>query len=232
MNKIEHIIEPKRLFLVWQQDFYEKDIRCRVAELVNVAGNVELHYLFNTEDFNFALENDFDGFPAFSIDQKKHDVGVLAVFMRRLPPRSRSDYHLFLDALRLPESAKNLSDFALLDYAEAKLPGDTFSIINAFEEVEAPCEFITEVARILHHDAKDINLVVGTEVNFIIEPDNPVEPDAVKIMIGETHIGYVNRVQRESFVRWLRQNKVKGVIDKINGDKDKRRVKIFVTVEK
>src|SRR4051794_4883741 len=55
----------------------------------------------------------YEGYPAFSLKKQHHTVGVLSAFMRRLPPRTRSDFEAFKRQFRLSELV-HVSDFGLL----------------------------------------------------------------------------------------------------------------------
>ncbi len=39
------------------------------------------------------------------------------------------------------------------------------------------------------------SVAVGDEVSFVLEPDNKFDPNAVKILKGDIHLGYVPREQ-------------------------------------
>jgi len=218
---IRHVNEPKRLLLVWQSPFDANDGRTRriVAELVKENNTVAFRYLHNGEDFKKAENVGFRPYPAFTNIKKEYSNDITAVFCLRLPPKKRRDYHIFLRSIRLPEDAITkamLSDFALLGYSEARLPGDGFSIINPYDEHPSPCEFLSEIAGFRHivtpEDYDDFP--IGTELSFEPDPANPHDPNAIKIKAGNTHIGYVNRAQTPAFKHWLENNTVKAYIEK------------------
>jgi hypothetical protein len=221
VHMIRHINEPKRLLLVWQSPDYAVDGRTRrvVAELVKENDTVVFRYLNNDEDFKKAVSIGFRPFTAFPDIKKEYSNDITAVFCLRLPPKKRRDYHIFLHSIRLPENAITdtmLSDFALLGYSEVRLPGDGFSIINPYDEHPSPCEFLSEVAgyrhNVLPEDYDDFP--IGTELSFEYEPDNAHDPNAIKIIANDTHIGYVNRAQTPAFRHWLENNTVKANIEK------------------
>ncbi len=231
MNTIEHIIEPKRLLLIWQPlDNNKERTRRVVGELLKQEdGTVILRYLTDTADFQQAVLDGFVCFPAFRKTNVEYANGVLETFSLRLPPRSRIDFNVFLDALRIPHDA-NISNFALLGYSEARLPGDGFSIVNPFDEFIVPCEILSEIAgfRFYLDTYDDINL--GTELNFEFEKNNPKDPNAIKVLAGDNHLGYVNRVQTRAFRYWLTNNNLKAVVERKNGRPSQERLHMFVKV--
>jgi hypothetical protein len=101
--------------------------------------------------------------------------------MRRLPPRTRVDF----DAHRAQFCLKSglvMSDFALLAYTEAKLPSEGFSIVNPLTDLCGPCEFLLEVAGYRHYaDGLKEPLSVGQPLQFVAEPSNEWDPNAVRV---------------------------------------------------
>lgn len=230
MHMIRHIVEPKRLLLVWQPLDSDK-VRTRriVGELINENGNVILRYLRNTRDFVEALDAGFRCFPAFPKTDRDYPEGVLETFILRLPPRSRLDFKNFLESIRIPFGAQ-ISDFALLGYSEARLPGDGFSIVNPFDDTPVPCEFISEIAGFRYYMDSVVAHEIDTALRFEPEKDNPVDPNAIAVIANDNKIGYVNRVQLQAVSHWLSHNKVNAFIERINGRPGLPRVYMFVEV--
>ncbi len=73
-------------------------------------------------------------------------------------------------------------------------------------------------------------LSVGQSVDIAPEPDNPKDPNAVQILSDGHKIGYVNRLQTKTFLRWLVERRVSGVVERLNGSVEKPRAFIFVRV--
>lgn len=230
-NIIKHIHEPQTLLLVWQPPEGTSRVRCIVGELVkdDLSGIVTLKYLKETEDFRKACELGFEGYPAFKNVNKEYANGVVDAFLRRLPPRSRGDFSHYLEQLRLDVKSK-FSDFALLGYSGAKLPSDGFSIINPFYDVIGPCEFVTEVAGFRYRDISINDVNVGDEVTLEPEPNNEYDPNAIKVMLGASHIGYVNRGQLKAFHGWLASSNVSACVERINGREDRPLIYLYVQI--
>lgn len=232
MKLIRHIIEPRKLYLVWQAPEGRERLRRVVGELIRDNNQVLFQYFLDTPDFEAARENGFEGYVAFKTKYQVHSNGVLEVFMRRLPPRSRTDFGDYLQRLGLPPDA-DLSDFALLGYSEAKLPGDGFTVINSFEDCISPCEFLTEIAGFRYYSGMTPNFLtkaIGMSVSFKPEDDNLYDEHAVQIYAGDTMIGYVNRIQAKSFRRWLISKTIEATIERINGPQERPHVYLFVSV--
>jgi len=228
-NFIEHIIEPDTLLLVWQAPSSQGRTRRVVGQIKRSGSNVSLRYLSGSEEFSAAKEDGFQGFPAFKIGRETHVNDVLEIFLKRLPPRSRSDFSRYLKNLRL-QPDEEISDFALLGYSEAKLPGDGFSVLQTFSDVSPPFEFLSEVAGFRYTDATLESINIGDEASFETEPDNEHDADAIKVIVSGKRIGYVNRVHAPHFANWLENYRVAAEVERINGTEDRPLVYLFVRV--
>lgn len=219
MNIIEHMLDLKKLYLVWQGDNDPQHMRYKIAELVDNNGIVELRYLSSSDDYQTAIKLGFNGYPAFPLERDTHSHEVLEAFKRRLPPRSRSDFDKYLEILRLPSA--EISDFSLLGYSGARLPGDSFSIAPCFEDQAGPFEFLMEIAGLRHIGFDREHIVIGDEVSFESDPLNALDPNAIKIIVNNTHIGFVPRILTNMFHKWLANNHIVfAAIERKNGQAD------------
>ena len=207
-----------------------------MAELRRNGQDADLVYLRDSEDYaaakvkGFGVGGEYQGFPA-----NKDYSGVLAAFMRRLPPRSRSDFDKFMEAIRIPPGTE-VSDFALLGYAGAKLPGDDFYIIHPFDEAQPPFEFLLQIAGYSHYRSSVPceELKIGMPARFELELDRRFDPEAVRIVIPEVSpetAGYVCRGLAPQFRKWLMAGlQVGGMIERVNGIGDHPVVYLFITI--
>jgi len=230
VNRIDHIIDPERLLLVWQAP--ESRSRYVVGELRKDNSEVVFRYLQDTEEFKRASAEGFVCYPAFRKTNQEYRQGVMDSFMRRLPPRKRGDFAKYLEQWKLAPDIE-ISDFALLGHTGAKLPNDGFSLINPFDNVDQPYTFYIEVAGFRYYqdniNIKDIT--VGMSVVFVHEPDNEHDSNAVRIEVAGKKIGYVNKVQSKAFIRWLKLYSINAWIERINGTSDRPLIYIFGRVE-
>lgn len=244
MRLIQQIYEPKRLLLAWQAssdaqppNYNKSGKRYIVGELTRDENNgqVNLRYFRNNSSFVEAVDKyDFKGHGAYSANQDSYE-DVLEVFLKRIPPRTRSDFEDYLKFFRIaPRLKDEISDFALLGYTGAKLPGDGFSLIYTFENVSPPCEVPIEIAGFRHHQGMDDTPqnFVGADVRFEREPNNEHDCHAVKILSGDKMLGYVPRGQAETFCKWLDEGRsIAGVIERVNGKPDKPNILVIVSVK-
>lgn len=229
MNAIEHIFEPTRLLLVWHNSNFEAP-RCRrvVGELVRHGDDAAFRYLKGTDDFRLAIEEGFHEFPAFS-DAKNEEskLGALDVFVRRLPPRKREDFHEYLSQYNLPINFTG-SSFALLAYTGARLPSDTFELCPDLSDAVAPLDLIVEVAGLGFHMDENSVFHEDETVSFEKDPENPYDPQAVKVLHNKNHIGYINKALSPSFAKLLETGKVSGKVIKFTNNKGKPRLLVLV----
>jgi hypothetical protein len=234
MNRIQHIVEPERLWLVWQPASPNRSGRMRrlVGEIVReqATDSAFLRYLDETDDFETARSEGFEGYPAFKVTVGKHTHGVLDAFMRRLPPRNREDFNEYLATHRLPDNVP-YSNMALLAYTGGKLPGDGFEFCADLGEARPPFELVLEVAGFRYQQASAANLTLGEPVEFVPEPDNEFDQYAVAIHYNGQRIGYVGRAHIGAFHIWMERGYVvNAIIDRVNGKPERPLVYLFVTV--
>jgi hypothetical protein len=237
-NWIERVAEPRRLFLAWQAPDHIGDrfrwavgsIESRGAECVlrYFRAGPEFEALNQGRPYEELLVYDYQGYPAFSLKREIHHHGVLAAFMRRLPPRTRPDFQEYRRQFRLSSDIE-LSDFALLGLTEAKLPSDGFSVVDPLDPEAGWCDLMLEIAG-FGYDVPEEPLEVGRPVELKAEPKNPCDVNTVQVCVGARGIGYINRLQAATFLRWLATRRVSGVIERLNGDPEKPRAFIFVRV--
>ena len=226
MHFIEHTFAPTRLLLVWQAPDGRDRSLFVIGELTERGGVVSFRYLADTDDFRKAVEQGFVCHPAFPKREVKYTDGVMDVFMRRLPPRSRSDYSKYLDQWRLPATSA-LTDFAMLAYSGAKLPSDGFSVVWPLDEVTAPGEVLLEVAGFRYQSIALDELSVGMPVTFAPEPDNERDSNALRMEVDGRRIGYVKRAQRDAVMNWLTHYHVDAVLERFNGTDERPIVYVF-----
>lgn len=228
---IQHIHEPKVIQVAWQSDKATDRARRVVGSIYREGETVQLEYATGTEDFQKAVENGFSGLPPFPIrGQTVYSKNVLEYLEKRLPPKSRADYGVFLKNYGLPENT-DISTLGIVGYTEGQLPADWFSFVHPFD-VDAPCEFVMEVAGTRHYcDADLVRSLIGSQVTFT-EEENEHEPTgtAFRLTVGHQHIGHVNRVHLDRFREWNNERHISGTLVRVNGTSDRPRAFVFVEV--
>lgn len=241
MNWIELLAEPDRLYLAWQApDHLGNRFRWAVGVIERHVAGASFRYLRSGSEFERLNQSKgfdelrslgFEGYPAFKLRQQLQLDGVMEALMRRLPPRSRTDFLEFRRQFRLSDNVK-ISDFALLAQTEAKLPSDGFSLVDPLNPKISKCDLMLEVAGLRYYVPKDHDLerYVGNTVDAILETDNAYDRNAVKLVLNGQKIGFINRLQAETFGSWLSNRQVSVVLERVNGTRDRPRGFIFVRV--
>lgn len=232
MTPLRYIVEPSALLMTWQPPDESPHSRLRrvVAEITpdDDLRNWRFRYLIGTVDVDEAKGLGFQGHPAFKLDRTVYTQGVKDTLLRRLPPRNREDFAAFLRMHRLPFPFP-ASDLALLGYTGAKLPSDGFAFVPVFPESSDPCEFVLEVAGVRHVFGGSLDQVkIGDAVQFIPEPGNAFDPNAVAVFVDGQKLGYVNRALLPSFHRWLAAGDLQASVERKNGQET--RPLVFVRV--
>lgn len=239
---IRHIVEPPRLILAWQApDEFNDRTRFAVGEL-NPRGDDTacLRYFGDSEQFaelNPGKTYDqlksygYAGYPGFSTEKAEHDAGVIEAFMRRLPPRSRSDFANYIAHLRIAPDA-SVTDFSLLGLSEAQLPSDGFSLVDPLSVGIEARELICEVAGYRYYARKPdfIAPPIGARIEICPEPENAFDPNAVACQFGGEKIGNINRLQAATYGTWAKQQRVSAVVDRVNGTEERPRLFLFVEI--
>jgi len=224
---IEHAYEPNRLLLCWEAPATQKDRnKWVVGEVQKVGDSLVFRYLIDEEflNQNFGRTREqlkdagYLGYPAFREERAvTFTEGVQETFMRRLPPRSRSDFPRYLEQFRLrPNSAS--SDLALLGSTEARLPSDGFSLINPLDPETGPCEVLVEVAGYRHYEG--VSLSLGDALRLAPDPTNAYDANAVRFEAAGRHTGHVNRFQAPAVLAWLAHGQVSAHVARLNGAPD------------
>lgn len=236
---LQYIGEPSELVLAWQAgDRTGVRFRWAVATVRREGKDYLLSYLDADAEFPIAnegrkygeiLDLGYRGYPGFRPRAGKHRDGVLASLMRRLPPRTRSDFDAYLRHFRVAPR-EHLSDFALLGLTEAKLPNDGFSVVDPLHGYNPPIDLLCDVAGYRYYAGGLREPKIGGPVSIIPEPDNEYDQNAVKFVIDGTKVGNVNRLQTASFMRWISTSAVDASVDRINGTVDRPRLYIMTKV--
>ncbi|WOG27889.1 HIRAN domain-containing protein [Endozoicomonas sp. 8E] len=156
---------------------------------------------------------------------------MLEAFVRRLPPRSRSDFYRYMELRGLNPDAE-ISDFALLGYAGARLPDDGFGLVHPFDNALQPFELITEVAGFRHEaEVTQDDIAIDAPVQFVAEPDNVYDNQAIRIELNGRELGYVDRGRLSLFHRLLNAgHDITGSVMRKNGTADRPLIYIFTSV--
>lgn len=238
---IEYPSEPKELLLVWQAPPTVADrLRWAVGRLLRVGNEVVFDYLqgddFATLNLGRSPEDlraaGYSGYPAFDVTKRPkggYRDRVLEAFLRRVPPATRADFSNYLAHYRI-QPTTSLSPFALLAVTEARLPSDGFSLVDPLD-VSALCvDLVFEIAGFRHSKREQSPIAVGDSLVLTPEPSNRWDPLAIQVKAANHIIGYVNRLQANTILKWLHQREITCWIMRINGRPEAPRAYAFLRI--
>lgn len=231
MHDIINPIDPSRVRMVWQSVNGADRNKYHVGDLIRAGGSVALFYRLSEPDFASATKAGFMGYPAFSHKVPVHHANVLELLTRRLPPRNRSDYKAFLYKNGLG-NFPGISDFAMLGYSGARLPGDGFTFEIDFSIERPPFQFFSEISGFRYYDGMhmDMENLRGQPTLLIPEPNNIYDAQAIQVFVQGKKIGYIPRTQAPLFKTWLSTNPVMAIVSRIEGPPARPLVFLYVAV--
>lgn len=236
---IEAVCEPRRLLLAWQSADLRPESRYRWAIGVVEPRDQELTFRYFDPGDEFRQHNQgkpfnelgrlgYAGYPAFDKAKPVHAEGVKAALLRRIPPRSRSDFAEYAARFLLRDPS-GLSDMVLLGRTEATLPSDGFSLIDPLDSSVSRCDLLLEVAGFRHYATK-VDLSKGMSVEIAADPISQWDSNAVEFRVGGIKFGNVNRLQAEAFRGWLKTARVDAWLERLNGSAERPRAFVFVRI--
>ncbi len=167
----------------------------------------------------------FQGYPAFPLREAQFETfpSALSAFLRRVPPRSRSDFGQYLSQFHLGDDVF-FSDLALLAITEARLPSDGFSLVDPLDGDDAVFQTVVELAGYHYYTDKiSPEMTPGDRLELVPEPTNEYDPHALRVEWRNTLIGYINRLQAPRLVRSLGSRDVSLWLSRLNGSRSKPR---------
>lgn len=229
---ITHIVEPRRVLIRWQSGFEEENwhrTNWIVGELQRNETSVDLLYYIDSVETARAMELGFTGYPGFPLQAQRHE-DVLWRLERRLPSRHRRDYSDYLQFFYIDPNT-NPSTLSVIAYTGARLPSDGFSFIHPFDDVEPPCELLTEVAGVRHYNEwGNSEIDLDSTVDLVPEPENEYDSEAIRVEHHNRLVGYITRGHTTPIKRWLERSSVRATIARLIGEESRPRIYLFVEV--
>ena len=236
------MIPTQRALLVWQTPLRpaekggKRDCLVRdhhaVGELVRKkSGKVWFRYF---DDLEAARAQGFRGYPGLRLGRKANEKIGFEALRRRLPPDQRTDYGKILQKFDLPADLDRSDHLTLLAYTGAR-NDDSFSICETFDGFERPFRFLLDLANIKRDGTYDVcaKLTPGEALTFKREPDNPHDPNAIKVVRAANEkekAGYVNHLQAEAVGRWLDEGEITASVFEFSGRSVDPRLYVNVNV--
>lgn len=161
----------------------------------NASEGVRFNYIEST-----ALEAVKDGFTPFADFpdiQKTYSDNVLEIFGKRLVKADRTDIQKHYGFWEI--DAKYADDkYYLLAYTQGILSTDNFEFLADFLPKKG-LNFITEITGLSIRKKLPDTVMVNDELEWIREPNNPYDSNAIQVFKNKELIGYVKQVHNRVF---------------------------------
>ncbi|MFH0702764.1 MAG: HIRAN domain-containing protein [bacterium] len=201
--------ETDEIYLTWRKG---TGFLRHVVGILYKDKDINNNYVFKYSDkekLKKAQDDGFTYYPAFENIEKIYTNEVREIFSRRLVNPNRKDYDKFLNYWCAEEYKGN--NFAILGLTGAKLQTDNFEFIAPHYEI--PAIFYTEVTWLqignpdIQEKFKNENLSENSnEIILQAEPDNGVDPKAVKVLYEGEKLGYIKSIHCDCIASALNNN--------------------------
>lgn len=191
------------LFLIWKDPQTRRNYT--VGKLEKIGNTFAFEYGEEAEE---AKKAGWELLEAFPLEVRYESEAVFPAFSSRLPDRKRRDISKILQKYDL----EDYDEFELLRKSGARLPIDTYELIDPIFPGDSPIEREFFIMGIRHHapcDGKDCDLFpivnVGDNLLFCPEPENEHDSNAICVqsLHGE-HLGYVPRYYNKAILDRLK----------------------------
>lgn len=192
----------EELWLIWKDPVSRR--RYKVGILVKELSKYRFSYV--NPELDDAKLAGFNYFPGFEDTTKVYEGDVLFTnIATRLPNVARPDY---LEILNCYNLEKDSDDFKVLKATRGRTFTDNYEFVTAFDSKRV--EF--DVAGTSH--CSDVekcknNLKINEKLYLEHEPENPKDPNAIKVIYKENgisyHLGYVPRYYSKELLEELKK---------------------------
>ncbi|WP_143961217.1 HIRAN domain-containing protein [Litoribacter populi] len=182
------------IYLTWREGQGKR--RHRVGVLKRSATNGVL-FKYLSEGVKQAQEDGFSPYTEFPDLEKEYKSGVLEIFGQRIMKQERSDIQDLFDFWEIDPKFKG-DKYYMLAHTQGLNPTDNFEFLAEYNPVKE-LRFLTDLAGLSQFKLKPGILRPGDLLTYEKEPDNPYDRFAVKVLKGDTPIGYIKMVHSKVF---------------------------------
>lgn len=182
------------IYLAWRKG---KGSRRKLVGVIkkNATEGVRFYYLSN--GVKEAQKEGFTPYTDFPDTSKVYTDNVLDIFGQRLIKTERPDIQKYLNFWDIDPKYQE-DKFYLLAYTQGMLSTDNFEFLADFHPIKE-LRFVSEICGLSHYKVESGTLQVGDRLSYQLEKDNPVDPLAVRVLKGNTVLGYVKMVHSNVF---------------------------------
>lgn len=193
------------IYLIWHDRVNNKQF---IVGKLSKNGKYEFEY---SNEIDEALESGFNLLISFP-EIKKYESDVLfPIFSSRLPDEKRSDIEEILSKYNL----KQYDEYELLKASGAKLPIDDLMFIDPILNSDnnkitrnfyvAGCRHYIECQKVKN---KEFGILPNDDLMLELEPNNPKDRNAIKVLHKGRIVGYIPRYYSEGIARNIKEGKI------------------------
>ncbi|ARU61718.1 hypothetical protein CBW65_12305 [Tumebacillus avium] len=199
-----------RLILMWSNP--ETKENCTIGVLTRNDHGYSFRYIQNEVkrafSFGFTL---LSGFPL--LEKMYFSNKLFPVFERRIPSKGRRDYKEVIQTFSL--SLFDDLDWEYLRVTKGELATDRFYFIEPIRLEDRYFKIDFKIAAWKFVD-EQVRLHPGQELNFVLEPGNLYDTQAIQVFTNESHprmVGYVPKPYNGPIYSWMnKQCEIKAVV--------------------
>ncbi|UCS92152.1 HIRAN domain-containing protein [Echinicola marina] len=202
MREIGHI------YLTWREGQGKRRYIVGVLKR-NATEGVSFRYL--KEEVEKAAKDGFSPYTEFPDVKKEYKQGVLESFGQRIMKSERADIKDFYDFWEIDPKYKE-DKYYMLAHTQGLNPTDNFEFLAEYNPIK-DLRFLTDLASLSKLKLEPNTVKTGDELTYQLEPKNPRDSFAVKVLKGDKEVGYIKRIHSKVFHRskWPLKIKVKAV---------------------
>lgn len=191
------------IFLIWRKGPGAR--RIAVGELKsNYTDGITFKY--KLENVKLAENQGFTSYTGFPDIQKEYNKNVLEIFGQRLVKSERNDVTDFYEFWDVDISKKK-DTYYMLAQTQGLLPIDNFEFLADFNPSKS-LSFVTEIAGLSKYKLNPDILEIGDVLNYELEPQNPKDQYAVKLLKDKIELGYIKIIHSRVFHKTKRALRV------------------------
>lgn len=191
----------KQIYLVWRRG--RSDRRIKIGRILrNQTEGVRFMYI--KEGVNEAVKSGFNMYPDFPNPDIVYKNKVLEIFSQRLTNTERADIQKYYDYWDITPSLKN-NKYYVLAQTQGLLSTDNFEFLAEYYPVRN-LRFTSEICGLSKTLIPSGSLSQGDVLRWVLEPENPYDPFAVKLYKDNMFLGYVKAVHCKVFHDSKRKN--------------------------
>lgn len=156
-----------------------------------------IRFEYDLDEVEKAKKEGFTPYVDFPKLDEEYKTNVLEIFGQRLMKKERADVQSFYDFWEIDPKYKD-DIYNMLAYTQGMLTTDNFEFLADFQPT-SNLSFVTEIAGISKKELSTGSVKIGDVLKYEKEPGNVHDPNAVKILKGNLHLGYLKKVHCRIF---------------------------------